>query len=62
LQELPNITEVKTTSDGQYAVITTAEDKTVRVFAVSSDGQLDLISRRYKRLEFYHIIDLTIYP
>lgn len=45
-EELPNITKIKTTSDGQHVVIVTAEDKVVRVFEISSDGQLNLLSQR----------------
>lgn len=46
LPERPNITKIKATSNGQYAVIVTAEDKAIRVFAISPDGRLNHLSKR----------------
>jgi len=50
LQELPNIIKVKVTPSGRYVVVVTAEDKSVRVFEVSADGQLCHLSLRYDPL------------
>jgi tRNA (guanine-N(7)-)-methyltransferase subunit TRM82 len=49
-QEPPNIIKVKATSSGRYVVVVTAEDKAVRVFELSADGQLCHLGLRYNPL------------
>ncbi|KAF2675089.1 hypothetical protein BT63DRAFT_450069 [Microthyrium microscopicum] len=45
-QEAPNVTAIEITPDGSHAVIVTGEDKTIRVFHVSSEGVLTEKSQR----------------
>jgi hypothetical protein len=45
-QKLPNIIKVKATPSGEYMVVITAEDKAIRVFELSAEGQLNHLSKR----------------
>ena len=44
--EPPKIINIRVTSDGKHAVTITAEDKSVRVFGISPEGQLHHLSQR----------------
>ncbi|KAF2435816.1 hypothetical protein EJ08DRAFT_579631 [Tothia fuscella] len=45
-EDPPNIIAIAITSDQHHAVVVTAEDKAIRVFSVSADGQIQQLSKR----------------